>query len=217
VDRIDFRYVTLWYCLSYAYGVKSYQMSGPDWLRQERFDMAARGPSGTTREQLPKMMQKLLADRFGVQVRRENREIAGLALVVGKNGPKLTPSTLEQDGANVNMSATSTGVERMEVKNGTMTTLVNTLTGLIGRPVVDMTGLDGRYDFALEFSRGDSSGPRASGGYNEPPSMPPPGPGAEPGLSIFSSIQQVGLKLEARKIPLDTIIVERAERVPTEN
>src|SRR6266496_4015028 len=64
IDRIEFRYATLWYCISYAYGMKSYQMSGPDWLKNARYDIVAKGPAGTVRDQLPKMMQALLAERL---------------------------------------------------------------------------------------------------------------------------------------------------------
>jgi len=221
VDRLDFRHVTLWYCITYAYGVKSYQLSGPDWLREARFDIVAKAPAGTTREQLPKMMQTLLAERFRLAIHHDSREIPGLALIIGKNGPKLVAAAVgsgdSDGGAHINRSATAEGVEKMDCKNAPMSTLATTLTALIGRPVVDKTGLSGRYDFVLEFSRGDSSGARASGGYNEAPAMPPPVPGAEPGLSIYSSIQQLGLKLEAYKIALDGITVDRAERTPTEN
>lgn len=221
VDRINFRNASLWYSLTYAYGVKSYQLFGPDWLRDVRFDIVAKGREGTRREQLPEMMQNLLSERLGVRVHREKREIDGLVLMVGKDGPRLKEASAEsgdgQGGAQVRMSMSADGVDRMDVKGGTMATLINTLTGLLGRPVVDQTGLGGRYDFVLEFSRGDTAGARASGGYNEPPAFPPSPPGSAPGLSIYSSIRQLGLRLDARKIPMDVVVVDRAERAPAEN
>jgi len=216
VDRIDFQYVTLWYCISYAYGVHSYQISGPDWLKSLHYDVNAKGPAGTTREQLPEMMRTLLAERFKLRVHREPREISALALVVVQDN-RIKPSAPEINDAQVNMSTSPEGGERIEVKGGTMTTLVNTLTGLLGRPVVDRTALKGRYDFALDFSRDQTAGSAAGGGYNEPPAFPPPMPGAEPGLSIYSSIQRLGLKLEAAKLPLDVVIVDGAEKTPVEN
>jgi len=88
---------------------------------------------------------------------------------------------------------------------------------LLGLPVVDKTGLAGRYDFTLEFTRSETAGPNATGGYNEPPPFPPPPAGAEPGVSIYSSIQQLGLKLVAQKLPLDVLIVDRADKTPTGN
>jgi uncharacterized protein (TIGR03435 family) len=216
-DRIEWQHVTLWYCISYAYGVHSYQMSGPDWLKFVHYDISAKGPAGTTREQLPEMMRTLLADRFKLEIHREARDIPALTLVVGKDGPKLQPSAPEVNDALVGMSASREGGERMEVKGGTMTTLVNTLTGLLGRPVLDHTGLSGRYDFTLDYSCDQTAGGAQGGGYNEPPALPPSPPGAEPGLSIYSSIQRIGLRLDGQKRPLDVVVIDRAEKVPTEN
>jgi uncharacterized protein (TIGR03435 family) len=220
-DRIEFRNVTLWYLITYAYGMKSYQVFGPDWLRDARYDVLAKGPAGTSREQLPKMTQNLLVERFQLQVHHETRDLSALALTVGKDGPKLidaAPGSGDgMGGAQIGMSASPTGGERLDIKGASMATLVTTLTGLLGRPVVDKTGLTGRYDFVLEFSRAETAGPRASGGYNEPPRMPPPPAGAEPGLSIYTSIRQLGLKLDAQKFPLDVLIIDNADRTPTEN
>jgi uncharacterized protein (TIGR03435 family) len=220
-DRIEFRYATLWYCISYAYGMKSYQMSGPDWLRNARYDIVAKGPAGTAGDQLPKMMQALLADRLKVQVHHEKKEISGLALVVGKNGSKLKKSAAGPGDAageaHFAIGPSAEGVERMEATNVTMAKLANTLTGLLGRPVIDKTGLAGQYDFALEFSRAETAGPGASGGFNEPPRMPAPPAGAEPAQSIYTSIQQLGLKLDGQKFPIDSIVIDRAEKIPTEN
>ena len=220
VDRVDFQYGTLLYYLTYAYGMKSYQVAGPGWLRDVRFDIAAKGPEGTRRDQLPQMMQALLAERFQLKVHREMRDLPGLALMVGKSGPKLKAAAPEpgdgHGGAAVGMSATPEGVERMDVKGGSMTTLVNTLTALFGQPVVDRTGLAERYDFVLEYSRDRAPGPRATGGFNEPPPLPAPA-NAELGVSIYTSIQQLGLKLESQKLPLEVIVVDHVERVPTGN
>src|SRR5690349_18789810 len=150
-DRVDLHYVTLWYCISYAYGMKSYQIAGPEWLRNTRYEILAKGPEGARREDLPKMMQALLAERMKLRVHQETRDLPTLALTLGKDGPKLKEAAPEsgdgQGGAHVQMSATPTGSERLDIKGGTMSTLVNTLTGLLGLPVVDKTGLAGRYDF----------------------------------------------------------------------
>ena len=98
-----------------------------------------------------------------------------------------------------------------------MPTLVNTLTGLLGRPVVDQTGLTGRYDLTLEFSRYETAAPKSTGGFNEPPPLPPPPPGTEPGLSIYSSIQHLGLKLVAQKLPMKVLVIDSADKTPVEN
>lgn len=220
-DRIDFSNVTLWYCVSYAYGRKSYQMFAPDWLREARYDVVAKGPAGTRREDLPKMMQALLAERFQLQAHQETRDLPVLVLTPGKDGTKLKEAAPEsgdgQGGAHVGMSMSETGAERLEIKGGGMPTLVNTLTGLLGLPVVDKTGLAGRYDFVLEFSRSETAGPKSTGGFNEPPPFPPPPPGAEPGVSIYTSIQQLGLRLVPQKLPMNVLVVDSANRVPVEN
>ena len=221
VDRVELYNATLWYCISYAYGTKSYQMFGPDWLRQARYDIVAKGPAGARREELPKMMQSLLEHRFNLQAHRESREIPVLVLTAGKAGPHLEEAGPEsgdgQGGAAVSMAAAEDGGERLTIKGGGMATLVNTLTGLLGRPVVDQTGLTSRYNFSLEFSRSETAGPDATGGFNEPPPLPPPPAGAEPGPSIYTSIQQLGLRLLPKTLPMNVLVIDRADKVPIEN
>jgi uncharacterized protein (TIGR03435 family) len=220
-DRIEFYNVTLWYCISFAYGTKSFQMSGPGWLREARYDVVARGPAGTGREDLPKMMQTLLGERFRLQAHQETRDLPILVLMPGKHGRKLQQAAPESGdglgGARVAMSASESGAERLEIRGGGMSTLANTLTGLLGAPVVDKTGLTGLYDVILEFSRSEAAGPGAAGGFNEPPPLPPPPPGAEPGVSIYTSIQQLGLRLVPRRLPMNVLVVDSADRVPIEN
>ncbi|MDR3698534.1 MAG: TIGR03435 family protein [Candidatus Sulfopaludibacter sp.] len=214
-DRIDFRYVTLRYCLAFAYQVKEYQVSGPSWLGELRYDLVAKGPEGTRREQLPEMMQTLLRERFKVEIHHEKKDFNVFALLLGNNGPKLKPSPEEPagvEGAHFGMSMSGAGVGRMEVKRGDMTALANSLPRLVGRPVVNLTGLEGRYDFELEFSPEDVHGMLA------PPNSADGTPAApQPGASIFNSIQRIGLKLEAQKRPLDAIAVDRAEKTATGN
>jgi uncharacterized protein (TIGR03435 family) len=212
-DRIDFRYVTLRYCLAFAYRMKEFQISGPPWLGEARYDIVAKGPEGTKGKQLPEMMQGLLAERFQLQAHREKKEFNVFALVVGKNGPKLKESPPSADPTaspsfGIGMSG---AVGHMEAKNATMTALANTLPRFVGRPVVNLTKLDGRYDFDVEFSPEDLKG------VVPPPPMDPGSSLAQLGVSIFTSIQRVGLKLESQKLPLDTIVVDRAEKTPTAN
>jgi uncharacterized protein (TIGR03435 family) len=217
-DRIDFQYATMRYCVSFAYGVKSYQVFGPDWLNAARYDIVAKGPEGTRREQLPEMMQALLAERFNLKVHRESRDVPGLVLVVGKDGPKLKESATEagdgRGGASMRMSDNGEGALRLEAKGASMTSLVTTLISILGQPVVDQTGLTGRYDLVLDYSREDAGGIRLAGPSGGPPAS---GPAPEPTFSIYSSIQQFGLKLEARKLPLDVVVIDRADKTPTGN
>jgi len=219
-DRIELHNVTLWYCISYAYGMKSYQMFGPGWLREARYEIVAKAPAGSRRQDLPVMVQTLLQERFKLQAHQETRGIPALLLVPAKTGPKLKEAAADsgdgEGGAQVAMSASESG-ERLEIKGGGMSTLVNTLTGLLGRPVVDQTGLASRYDFILEFSRYETAGPNATGGFNEPPPLPPPPPGVEPGVSIYTSIQQLGLRLEPKTLPMNVLVIDSVNKAPIEN
>jgi uncharacterized protein (TIGR03435 family) len=212
-DRIDFRYVTVRYCIAAAYRLKEYQVTGPAWINEARFDIVAKASEGTRREQLPEMIQTLLAERFKLEVHREKKEFNVFTLVVGKNGPKLKESPLEtenQGGANFGISMTGAGVGRLEARRADMTALSNTLPRFVGRPVVNLTELSGRFDFELEFSPEDLKGMRTD--------LPAAtAASAEFGMSIFTSIQKVGLKLEPQKLPLDTIVVDRGEKTPIEN
>jgi len=213
-DRIDFRYVTLKYCVAFAYRIKEYQVSGPAWLGEARYDILAKGPEGTRHTQLPEMMQTLLAERFKLEVHHDTKEFSVFALTVGKSGAKLKGSKDEPDGpegAAFGFSMEATGVGKMEAKHCDMTALANTLPRLVGRPVVDQTGLTGRFDFDLEFSRDDMGRmgvPEAANAGSLPTDL---------AVSVFTSIQQIGLKLEARKLPLDEIVVDKAERTATQN
>lgn len=213
--RIDFRYVTLKYCIAFAWRVKEFQISGPPWLGTNRFDILAKGPEGTKQDQLPEMVQSLLADRFKLQIHHETKEFSVFALVVAKDGPKLKESPADPnaaEGASYGISSSPNGAGRIEVRRGNMTSLANTLVRLLGRPVQDLTGLTGRYDFDLEFLRDDLAGmviPPGAGGS--------PGTQPEFGTSLVTSLQRVGLKLEQRKPALDAIVVDSAEKTPTEN
>jgi uncharacterized protein (TIGR03435 family) len=185
--------------------LKEYQVIGAAWLGELRYDIVAKGADGTRREQIPEMMQGLLKQRFHLQAHEEKREFSVFVLQVGKNGPKLRESPVEAGGeaagAKFGMSMQPSGVGRLDVKNATMASVATTLARMLGRPVVDMTALTGRYDLELEYSMEDGNGV----------------PGAEAGASIFGSLGRFGLKLEAQKLALRAIVVDHAEKIPTEN
>jgi uncharacterized protein (TIGR03435 family) len=246
--RIHYSNMNLKFLLVTAYGVKAYQIAGPAWLDTERFDVTATMPPDTTREQFRAMLQNLLAERFKLTVHRESRELPIYSLAVGKNGPKLKDAVEEpapKDGdppAPPPVSAGSLrmgpdgfpiipgrrlppivmggGRARIAGYNQTTGDLSAQLTTLLGRPVIDETGLNGKYDFALAFSTeglsGAASGPIVVGGADAPGASN--GAASDPFPDIFSAIQaQLGLKLESKKGPVETIVVEHMERTPTEN
>jgi len=209
-DRIDLRYVTMKYCIALAWRLREYQVSGPAWIGEARYDIVAKGPAGTTRAQLPEMMQTLLAERFQLQVHPEKKEFSVFALVVDRSGPKLKDAgevPANVTGASFAMSTSQAGVGHIQAKHADMTALANTLLRFVGRPVVDLTALSGRYDFELEFSRDDANGMFQSD---------PAGDDAA-GASIFQSIRRLGLRLDPRRLQLDTIVVDGGEKTPTGN
>ncbi len=174
-----------------AYGIKDFQLVGPDWLASELYDIVATLPAGATGAQALPMMQTLLADRFHLASHRETREIPAYGLVVGKNGTSLKPVEFGR-------SSTSASPGHLTANKIPMDKLADFLARQVDRPVLDMTNLKGVFDFTLEWST-DEANPEA-------------------GPPIFAALQQqLGLKLEARKTPIETFVVDRVEKTPTGN
>ena len=213
--------VSLRYCIAFAYQVRYHQISGPVWLDDTRYEIVAKAPAGTQMLQMREMLQNLLAGRFKLQIRRETKDLPGYALIAGKNGPKVEMSP-EEAREFSKVDPGEPGVMTVPPRAGTaghlwgkhvsIAGMADDLTNLLGHPVVDMTGLTGEFDFGIEFSPEDAANGYA---YRIQSGTPP---AVEPGgASIFQSIQKLGLKLEARKIPQTVITVDHAEKVPTEN
>jgi uncharacterized protein (TIGR03435 family) len=204
--------------LALAYGIREFQVSGgPGWVATERFDVTARperaaaegledlakmadGQFKTVRDQSNERLRALLADRFQLIVHRETKDQPIYALVVSKNGPKL--QEVKEAEARRGMRI---GRGRAEGFGISIEMLAQDLSSLMGRPVIDKTGLAGKYDFVLDWTPDAAPGPD---GANPPV---PSGP------TIFTALQeQLGLRLEAQKGPVQIIVVDRAEK-PSEN
>lgn len=207
--RIAYTGISLWMVLMRAYDVKGYQIVGPSWMDTERYDIVAKPPAGAGKEQIPAMLQHLLVERFRMTVRRETREQPVYALTVGKNGPNLK-KTAKPDNS---ISFSTSG--HLEAKS--IASLVNMLSGFLDRPVLDMTGLEGNFEIALDVSPQDLVGMTRTAPAAVAQSGGGPAPETDPKPSIFTAIQKLGLKLEARKEPMAMIVVDKAEKVPTEN
>jgi uncharacterized protein (TIGR03435 family) len=196
-----------------AYRVQDTQVEGPDWLSNARFDIQAKLPDGSTRDQVPEMLQTLLADRFKLALQSDIKERRIYALVVGKGGPKLKAADSANDvapRAGVAMTMGSEGVH-VTTPAATLTALAETISRFSDRPVVDMTGIPGRYDFDLVFSP-DTLGAlpaSRSGGASEALGTS--------STSIYESVRDYGLKLEPRKAPMNVLRIDHIERTPTEN
>ncbi len=256
--RVDIGNFTLMQLIAKAYDVKGYQLQGPAWMTPtaQRFDIIGNLPAGATKEQVPAMLQVLLAERFGLVVHKETKEQKIYALIVGKGGSKLKETEVPPaaaDGATPNPGVTgsssvtintskSGGAEvsdgagmrqkmmpaadgksmRFEITKATMPLLAEGLTPMVDRPIVDMTELKGNYDVAFEISREELMNAARNAGANIPASAPsasasPADAASDPVGSIFSAIQSMGLKLEPRKAPLLMIVVDKAEKMPTDN
>jgi uncharacterized protein (TIGR03435 family) len=193
-----------------AYGLKQYQISGPQWIQTTGFNIEAKAPSGATKEQLKPMLQALLAERFRLAVHHETRDLPVFALVIAKNGPKLAVAKDPEDGGGA--FGPWEGNARWKATNQTMRRVAEFLSPLLPRPVVDQTGLAGIFDFTLTWT----------------PEYPmvriaPKAPGADttipdPAPTIFQAVQdQLGLKLEPRTALLEILVVDHVEKIPTEN
>ena len=142
--RAEYLYLDLKSLLTYAYGVKPYQITGPDWMSTQRFDIVAKMPDGSTKEDAPKMLQTLLEDRFKLTTHRTNAEHPVLALVVGKGGPKLKASA-EKPVAIDESAPLKPGELKIDGPDGPMRAMIDLTTG---SSVIDM-GLQGKMSYRL--------------------------------------------------------------------
>jgi uncharacterized protein (TIGR03435 family) len=184
--------------ISIAYDIPNYGLmkDAPYWVMSgsERFTVTAKAedPRKTTEAQLLKMLQSLLADQFKLKFHWEEREMLGYALVVAKNGPKLSKATSGEVevSAGSRPAPTLTGPLKFRVRTYSMPMLATLLTACGPGHVTDMTGLAGIYDFTLSWDE-------------------------EAGPSLFTALQeQLGLRLESRKLPVSFFVFESAERPP---
>jgi len=240
--RFSCNYFSLRDYIRFAYKVKDYQIVSPEWLGTERYDIAASIPAGgANQEQLADMMKALLADRFQLKLHHESKEFPVYALVLAKGGTKLTESPLDApaDGTakpavDVSASGSRNGVvvnlgrgayfnfsdNKLEAKKLTMAYFAEMLARFVDRPVVDMTGLTGTYDVLLNFTEEDYRSMLIRSAINAGVVLPPQARQlmeAASGDSIASAMQAAGLKLEARKAPIDVLVIDHAEKTPSAN
>jgi bla regulator protein BlaR1 len=173
---------------------------GPSWFDSDRFDIDAKAedPSKTTDAQLQQMLQQLLADRFKLKLHRENKEVSGSLLVVDKNGSKLKEVT---DAVNVPARGGRPG--DMNFRAAHIGVLAEFLSGIMGRPVQDKTGLTGRYTFDLKWALGEND--------VVPPEFAQPKDHAGPSL-VTALQEQLGLRLQSGRVPILIVVVDSAEK-----
>jgi uncharacterized protein (TIGR03435 family) len=260
--RVDIGNFGLMQLICKAYDVKAYQVTGPSWLKTvglagQRFDIIANLPEGATKEQVPQMLQALLAERFKLVVHRETKDQAVYALVVGRGRLMIEesqPPAASPDGAapnpavtgssSVSISQTKGGAVvsdgagkqhkmtpspdgksmRFEIWGATLAELAEGLSPMVDHPIVDKTGLTGKYHVTLDISMQEllsiarAAGAAVPAGEGGGDASKPAELASDPGgSSLFTSIQTLGLKLEPRKSPMPFIVVDSVEKMPTEN
>ncbi len=219
-----------------AYSVFHYQLSAPDWMDHTRFDITAKVPPGTTREQLQAMQRNLLAERFQLSLHHESKEMQMYELTVGRNGAKLKESdparkgdepalpspagtipkfSLGSDGfpvlpANANMMVMESGRARRQHIGESMPEFARFLSGQLALPVADSTGLMGRYDTVLSWAAGTRMEASPEGGSVAPPD-------ADSLPTLVQAVQGLGLRLEQKKGPVDILVIDHMEKTPVGN
>lgn len=232
-DRFSRTYITLSQLLIYAHQVSDFQIvEGPDWVRERRYDVQAKAEGRPTADEMRMMVRRLLAERFALKTHVETRELPRYALVMARSdrrlGPRLRPSTFDcpaivaargpdyrpptgppQPGAPPTCALRGRvggGSQTMTMEGQPMPAIAKQLQPQAGRVVVDKTGLTGTYDVELE---------------TEPPVVPglPANTFGVPreGLSLFTALpEQLGLKLESERGPVDVLVIDSVE-LPTPN
>jgi uncharacterized protein (TIGR03435 family) len=196
--------------MMFAYGVQMKQIIGaPDWIEKDRYDIAATPDQEgrPTADQVKTMIRKLLVERFQLKFHHEKRELSAFILTVGKDGSKLKAAQPNGNLHGIGVQPAPTGA-MMFANNSPIAAFTSFLQSLVlGRPVVDQTGLTGRYDLTVTFTPDDSLFNGHSLGF------PKPADGVEPAPSLFEAMQQqLGLKLTAEKTQVDVLIVDRVEK-----
>lgn len=197
--RIDYIDVPLKWLIRQAYRVQDSQISGPAWLDSEGYDISATFPAATSSRQQSEMWQSLLAERFKLAIHRESREVPAYWLVPGKSGAKLHAVDAAPGGFQIKQDGTLRHLKSQTSAAG----LAVFLSDQLGMPVVDHTELKGTLDIALDWNISDQLHQDAPGR-----NLPLLRPAVE---------SQLGLKLEPKKTLLEILIIDRAQKIPTEN
>ena len=216
--RVSYPFVTLGALIGKAYDAKNYQIDGPEWLGTLRYEVIAKIPEGVPPEQVPVMMQTLLAERFQLKVHSEPRIQPVYALLADPKGLKLkksddtiAPATSSRNGTpGPYFSFTSSG--HFQLRRVTIAMFAEILSGSLGQPVLDRTGIQGEFDIVFDIDPGDLKAVQMLSVSDGAPVQSEP-----TASSIFSQMRALGLKLEAQKAAIQHIVVDHVEKVPTEN
>ena len=226
--------------LGIAYSLRPQQIEGPDWIGQQRWDVVATIPEGGA-DKVLEMLQTLLAERFQLKLHRETKELPVYVLGVSKAGAKLTESkpdpntpaappdtvTVTGGGNNSTIGLDLGGGKSFTMENNqvqirrmTMLDVAEVLTRVVDRPVVDQSGLTKTYDVTLDVPPDDFTALRIRSAVNAGVPLPPQAlrllDNASPD-TLSGPLSKFGLTFEARRAPLEVIVIESALKAPTEN
>ena len=211
--RLSAANITLSDLVSLAYRINSNQMIGaPGWVDTDKFDIAAKydGEGEPNDSQLQGMVRKLLAERFKLSLHRDRKELSVYALSKAGGGPKLAKSAADP---NQLPRLIFQDLGKLKVSNGTMQDFANSMQfGVLDRPVLDRTGIEGRYDFTLNWTPDNSQFPglgatirHSTDGFHAPPP-----------LSVAIQ-EQIGLKLDVVRAPVEAFIIDHVEKPSVNN
>lgn len=222
--RVDIGYWSILQLIVKAYRIQAYQLIGPGWMGSARFDIQARLPEGSNQNQVPEMLQRLLAERFGLVLHTETRDLKGFELTVDKGGPKMQAAppepdasleaTAKEEEANTldllwgggkpfglkDMNRSPNGDLHMEFERLPILALVQILSSNLRAPVIDRTSLKGRYHVTLD--------------YNPMGALPA---NVDSVGDLLMAAKRLGLRLEPKAVPCSVLVVDQVERVPTAN
>jgi uncharacterized protein (TIGR03435 family) len=191
--------VPLRYVIEWAYNLKDFEISGPEWIKaEERYDIVAKAEEAVSADKIRAMVQALIRDRFQMKSHTEKKEISCYLLMPGKGAAKLKEAAADGQPT-ISGGPTATTFHNQPVSRFTFM-----LTRRLDRPVLDQTGLKGTYDFTIDLS--------GLGFGGNPP------PAASTGPSVFTAVQNdLGLKLEARKQSIDILVIDSVQKIPLQN
>lgn len=200
---VTMRSVRLPGCIRWAYSVREDQVSGPPWMTDVWFEITGKAAGPATHEELRKMMQTLLAERFKLTLHRQVKEMSALVMTVSKGGHKM--KAVEVEGS----PSFKTGKLSLTGTGALLSQLTDFLSKEVRFPIIDQTGLTGRFDYFLDINSYVTEEMRKEGGNGPPPDAPT--------IIAMAMQSQLGLKLDSKKAPVEILIVDTLEKTPTEN
>jgi uncharacterized protein (TIGR03435 family) len=212
-DGVTITNYRLRYLIPNVYNIAIYQIAGaPQWLDSNKYDIIARAPKGSSKEQLGLMLQQLLVDRFGLKFHRETRDVSGYAVVLAKGGPKFAiEKKPDQPGKDDGAVGAGRGMARGHMVSSAV--FAQVLSIYLERPTLDHTGIDGLFNFELRWTP-DETEPQPGGAPS-----PSGAPSADPaGPSLIAALQeQLGLKLVKQRSAIEMFVIDHLQEIPTGN